>query len=151
MKSQSKTLRLVSLLSVLALTALASTAVKAQSIEVGTQLRHVSYHNQPTAPQVVVSGPNYQVSYGAPVPVTRVVYQNVRPVVYEPVRVYDGRYEHRRHRQYNRHIAPVYYQHPVQYVPAPHYVPVQYVAPAPIIVKPAPIYHHRPHWDNKGW
>ena len=149
MKSQSKTLRLVSLLSVLALTALATTAVKAQSIEVGTQLRHVSYQN---TPQVVVSGPNYQVTYGAPAPVTRVVYQTVTPVVHAPVRVYDGRYEHRRHHQYNRHVAPVYYQQPVQYVPAPHYVPVNYVAPAPIIVKPAPIYHHhRPHWDNRGW
>lgn len=156
MKSQSKTLSLIALLTFVSGMSLVSGLASAQSIEVGVPIGQTQYY--PPA-QVVVSSPNYQVTYGRPVPVVnQVVYQTVRPVVAAPIRVYDNRYNQPRHHEYRVPPRPVYYSAPVQYVaapryvPAPHYVPVTYVAPAPIIGKPAPIYHHRPYWDKyNGW
>lgn len=156
MKSQSKTLRLIALATFVSGMSLVSGLASAQSIEVGVPIGQTQYY--PSA-QVVVSGPNYQVTYGRPTPVVnQVVYQTVSPVVPAPVRVYDHRYDQRRQHEYRAHSRPVYYAAPVQYVaapryaPAPHYVPVAYVAPAPVLVKPAPIYHQRTHTNHhNGW
>lgn len=154
MKSVAQSIRFVSLLSLAALATFASSVAKAQTIEVGTLLRHGSQPQAVSNTQVTVSGPNFQVTYGQPVAVTQVVYPAVQPVVVAPAKVYERPRHHflqRPHHSYYRPAVPVYYQKPVQYVPAAHYVPVQYVTPAPIVVKPAPIYQHRPHWDNNAW
>ena len=156
MKSQSKTLRLIALATFVSCLSAVSGLASAQSFPVGVPL--AQNHHYPTA-QVVVSGPNYQIAYGRPAPVVnQVVYQTVSPVVPAPVRVYDHRYDQRRQHEYRAHSRPVYYAAPVQYVaapryaPAPHYVPVAYVAPAPVFVKPAPIYHQRTHTNHhNGW